>query len=722
MTTLCVGMAVHEDTEGALSTIQAIRLGLYAKDKRDKTNYLRRVSFVVVNNSPGTPSGKALEDFCHHIGATHVPITDVVGTSVPRNKVFEHSTADFTVCMDCHIQLIPDSIWKLMDFFEANPDTSDLYTGPILNDVAVKTYGTEGGLSVEVDEVGLSIMATHFNDVWRDRMWGIWGRAWTCSCGHLKFTTLDDGGMVKYVKLAMRKNGLHQLCPLDCSKCGGELPDLEFPGHEQKLRDLAFREWGHDENAEPLEIPGMGLGLFACRTKAWLGFPDECRGFGAEEMNIHEKFREAGHKCFCLAQIPWWHRFFRKETSYGPKVFDTVRNHFQWEADRKVKRGMQEVYREYVERGYLPQSDWDTLMMDPLARKDHILTPAPVMQAVSVDVGRPQPPVGSNIEQVFEWCQTVPRDLEKHLIRLRKLAKQCDHVTEFSTRRESTVAFLAALPPKLVSHNTEQDPLRQTLQYLHHTVQLPPSAGAPRVAVWGTGESLATEIEETDLLFLDTYGTGDILYQELTKHAPSVRRWIVRHDTAIFGEKGSDGEPGLAFAIKRFLEENPEWFIADHTAEQFGLTVLGRQERDRPAKPISIWPKVDGPGTEFKILMEMFGVVMPPDCGCKARMKAMNEMGWQQCRKHFDKLAEDLVSMADKFGWTGKLDEAIKNAPKKPGAMTSIWRAIRGGVAPEIFAAAGGMVASLQALDDPKKAIPILLKVAIDRAEAKEAK
>jgi hypothetical protein len=708
MIRLCVGMAVHEDTEGALSTIQAIRMGLHAKDRRDHTNYLERVEFVIVNNSPDTPSGKALADFAGAIGATHVPIKEVVGTSVPRNKVFEHSTADFTICMDCHIQLSPDSIWKLMDFYDANPETDDLYTGPILDDVAVNKYGRGQDWS---------IMATHFNDVWRDRMWGIWGRAWTCGCGHLKFSTVEEDGRIQYIKLAMRKNGRHQLCPLDCVKCGQELPDLKVNGHEDKLKASGFKEWGQDENAPPLEIPGMGLGLFTCRTKSWLGFPDECRGFGAEEMNIHERYREAGRKCWCLPIIPWWHRFFRKETLYAPKVFDTVRNHFVWEMKRTVKRGMHEVHKAYVEAGFLAQADWDTLKADPMAQQEFIDPPPPPQMAHG---GRPLPPMGANIEQVFEWCQTIPRDIEKHLVRLRKLASMVPHVTEFSTRRETTVAFLAALPPVLVSHNTEQDPLRGYLQHLHHTLQLPPSAGGPRVAKWGEGDSLTTEIEETDMLFLDTYGTGDRLYQELVKHAPKVRRWIVRHDTGIFGERGSDGEPGLAFAIKRFIEENPEWFIADHTGEQYGLTVLGRLEKDRPPSPITIWPKLDGVGTEFQILMAMFGVEMPQDCGCKARMRAMNQMGVKVCREKFDLLVTELVGMAEKYGWLGKLQESMQNGPAKPSPLMSIWRAIRGGAAGEIITAAGGVWKSLQAVDDPKKAIPVLLKVAIDRAEEKD--
>lgn len=72
--------------------------------------------------------------------------------------------------------------------------------------------------------------------------------------------------------------------------------------------------WGYDlreKSGDPFPIPGMGLGLFSCRRDAWLGFNPDFRGFGGEEMYIHEKYRQSGRQCLCLPWLRWSHRFGR---------------------------------------------------------------------------------------------------------------------------------------------------------------------------------------------------------------------------------------------------------------------------------------------------------------------------------------------------------------------------------------------------------------------------
>lgn len=66
-----------------------------------------------------------------------------------------------------------------------------------------------------------------------------------------------------------------------------------------------------DPGAPPFDIPMQGMGLFACRRAAWLGFNKAFRGFGGEEGYIHEKFRRAGARTLCLPFLRWMHRFDR---------------------------------------------------------------------------------------------------------------------------------------------------------------------------------------------------------------------------------------------------------------------------------------------------------------------------------------------------------------------------------------------------------------------------
>ena len=73
--------------------------------------------------------------------------------------------------------------------------------------------------------------------------------------------------------------------------------------------------WGTNKEAcelgEPFEIPMMGLGVFSCETKNWLGFNENFKGFGGEEGYIHEKFRKNGGKAICLPKFKWTNRFNR---------------------------------------------------------------------------------------------------------------------------------------------------------------------------------------------------------------------------------------------------------------------------------------------------------------------------------------------------------------------------------------------------------------------------
>ncbi len=90
----------------------------------------------------------------------------------------------------------------------------------------------------------------------------------------------------------------------------------------------ATDERGQDMAAEPFEIPMQGMGLFACRKAAWLGFNPQFSGFGGEESYIHEKFRQAGQRTLCLPFLRWLHRFNRPMgVPYHNDWEDRVRNY-----------------------------------------------------------------------------------------------------------------------------------------------------------------------------------------------------------------------------------------------------------------------------------------------------------------------------------------------------------------------------------------------------------
>ncbi|MCP4899837.1 MAG: class I SAM-dependent methyltransferase, partial [bacterium] len=160
-------------------------------------------------------------------------------------------------------------------------------------------------------------------------------------------------------------------------------------------------------------------------------------------------------------------------------------------------------------------------------------------------------------------------DICEHMDRLYELAGKSRHVTEMGVRTgSSTIAFLWAKPDKLISYDIH--PIPQILSDLAREVAtefVPVQANV-----------LEVEIEETDLLFLDTLHTYDQLKLELATHSGKVRKWIVMHDTASYGTHGEvPGTVGLWPAIHQFLlDEDTRFRIIEHRNNNNGLTVLER--------------------------------------------------------------------------------------------------------------------------------------------------
>jgi GT2 family glycosyltransferase/predicted Zn-dependent protease len=170
-------------------------------------------------------------------------------------------------------------------------------------------------------------------------------------------------------------------------------------------------------------------------------------------------------------------------------------------------------------------------------------------------------------------CET-PSDIHEHLPTLYRLAKGCRHVTEFGTRTAvSTTALLHAQPAKLVCYDRVKFPQVERLKAL----------AGPTEFVFVQKDVLWAEIEETDLLFLDTLHDYDQLAQELKLHAAKARKYIVLHDTTTFAEKGeTEGHKGLWPAVEEFLREGT-FRLAERYTNNNGLAVLERVGPPAPA-------------------------------------------------------------------------------------------------------------------------------------------
>lgn len=188
------------------------------------------------------------------------------------------------------------------------------------------------------------------------------------------------------------------------------------------------------------------------------------------------------------------------------------------------------------------------------------------------------------IQEFFEFEKNKPSDINEHLEALKNYASECDHITEMGVRNVvSTWAFLSGKPKKYVGIDILPCPI-ETAE------RLAKEEGIDFQFIQADTIHPDFTIEETDLLFIDTWHIYRQLSKELEMHSSKARKYIIMHDTTSFaiedegdwdeysklvGEKS--GKQGLWLAIEEFLESNPEWILKERFTHNNGVTVLARK-------------------------------------------------------------------------------------------------------------------------------------------------
>jgi glycosyltransferase involved in cell wall biosynthesis/tetratricopeptide (TPR) repeat protein/predicted O-methyltransferase YrrM len=180
---------------------------------------------------------------------------------------------------------------------------------------------------------------------------------------------------------------------------------------------------------------------------------------------------------------------------------------------------------------------------------------------------------GVTLADLYQAVCTKPSNITEHLPALYALAEECQHITEFGTRTaESTTAFLYAQPKKLICYDLRQYAEFTPLEIL---------AGRTRLT-FHLANVLRVSIEETDLLFVNSWHTYEQLKEELRLHGTKARKYIVIHDTTTMGANGEfEGRRGLEPAIEEFLAEG-HFVIKGRYEQNSGLTILVRQPVAQP--------------------------------------------------------------------------------------------------------------------------------------------
>jgi beta-1,4-mannosyl-glycoprotein beta-1,4-N-acetylglucosaminyltransferase len=170
--------------------------------------------------------------------------------------------------------------------------------------------------------------------------------------------------------------------------------------------------------------------------------------------------------------------------------------------------------------------------------------------------------------EYFNACNTKS-DINEHLPILKELAKDCDSIIEMGTRDgQSTRAFLTT-KAKLKAYDLELDAI---VSNLFNTAK-----EIGKDVEYIKADVLSLDIDETDLLFIDTWHTYSQLKQELKLHGNKAKKYLAFHDTQTYGTIGeANTDIGLLPAIIEFLIDNPHWKFLLHRTNNNGLTILER--------------------------------------------------------------------------------------------------------------------------------------------------
>ena len=172
----------------------------------------------------------------------------------------------------------------------------------------------------------------------------------------------------------------------------------------------------------------------------------------------------------------------------------------------------------------------------------------------------------AHAEHLFKHWSENSLDIAEHMSTLRRYAEQCESVTEFGTRYiVSTWAFVVAKPNYLTCID----------------IYPPEYYGASKINLaeicnnlgihfeFVEGSTLEIEIENTDLLFIDTLHTYIQLSRELNRHHRDVNKWIIIHDTESCKDE-------MLPAIENFLADNKNWQLKEKYTNNNGLVILER--------------------------------------------------------------------------------------------------------------------------------------------------
>ena len=152
-------------------------------------------------------------------------------------------------------------------------------------------------------------------------------------------------------------------------------------------------------------------------------------------------------------------------------------------------------------------------------------------------------------------------DICEHFPLMLKYGKECEHITEFGVRDVvSTWGWVGSNPKKLICYDI------RTSENINDVYDTTKELGIDFQFI--EKSTLEIQIEETDLLFIDTEHNYDQMKGELTLHGNKAKKYIVFHDTEWAHEMNK--------AITEFMEANPHWVECETVTNNNGFRIIKR--------------------------------------------------------------------------------------------------------------------------------------------------
>ena len=527
---LTVGMPTLDDAVGVIDTIQALRLYHAAE--------MPETEIIVADNGSSSKHLAPVATLIDRLREINQPAKLVHvktrGAALAKNAVFEHASGEVVICIDSHVFLWPNALRKIVAWFSSRPDCRDLVTGPMVYD-------------------DLNSINTHFDDVWRGGMWGVWGNAWRCRCGDFDFSptqklpsTIKPGekslGDCTYLTLATPQK------PTDaCPSCGLKFPDMPWTGYEWRLTALGCTPLGKNENEPCFEVPASGMGCFGCRKDAWLGFNENMRAWGGEEWYIQEKFRRAGAKALSLPFLRWWHRYA------NPHGHSDVRSHYQKVRNYVIGHAELGLPQERVRQHFhdLPEDQWRILMSNPSNPPEQPVMAA-VQQAAPIQFGQP-----ITVSSFGSVQMSAPQPATT---KAGGCPGGCGQKKAKGEGPPPGQPWSAADPENKLAGVKEAS--RQWQE-------------------WSKGLS-----GRSDLIVIDNCRTWKELDVAMLASDKLANRWIAVLGTHAYADK-DDGNYGSGFldCLRTFLHYHREWTPIHRSTEGSGFTILSKAETDKGQPP-----------------------------------------------------------------------------------------------------------------------------------------